>query len=259
MEQRSIIKPCDFCGISHKVQNHRLKSGRGKYCSVSCKSQAQKGKNLGSANCMCKECGTTFHVKPYAKKRGRGIFCSKKCQGLTHSKTMRGANHPMYGKHHTEEANYRNALAHMRRGHKQTDITKRKLREINLLTWSKPETIAHWLERTRVLPTKPERMLMQIIIKHSLPFEYTGNSPKPIGHKVPDFTHLEKPKVIEVFGDYWHKKETNPKLEGHRTEVGCKNAYANYGYDCFVLWESDLMRKTEEEIVGQIEKFCSEN
>lgn len=50
-------------------------------------------------------------------------------------------------------------------------------------------------------------------------------------YMTPDFQVKGTKKLIEVFGDYWHKDE-DPI---HRI-----NAWKSLGYDCIVIWESSI-------------------
>ena len=84
--------------------------------------------------------------------------------------------------------------------------------------------------------TKPELKLMEIL-KDYKEWEYVGNGKFHLRTKkqcrVPDFINRDKKKIIEVYGDYWHKGENpNDKI----TE------YKEIGWDCIVLWESEIMR-----------------
>jgi len=57
---------------------------------------------------VCKLCGKSFETQECWIKKGRGIFCSLKC-----STQGRDFVPPMLGKHHTENANLKNRLAHL--------------------------------------------------------------------------------------------------------------------------------------------------
>lgn len=52
--------------------------------------------------------------------------------------------------------------------------------------------------------------------------------------KNPDFVNQGKRKVIEVFGDYWHRNDDPQELIGF---------YKSAGWDCVVLWEREIMSK----------------
>ena len=52
-----------------------------------------------------------------------------------------------------------------------------------------------------------------------------------IGRKVPDFVHSNGVKaIIEVFGEYWHKKSEVEETIAH---------YNKYGFRCLVVWEKE--------------------
>jgi hypothetical protein len=102
---------------------------------------------------------------------------------------------------------------------------------------------------THTRPTKPEKILEEIL-QQVCPneYKYVGNGDFTIGRKFPDFVNINgKKKVIELFGDYWHKND-NPQ---DKIDI-----YAQYGFGCLVIWEKEL--KQVGEIVIRIRKFNSE-
>ena len=63
-------------------------------------------------------------------------------------------------------------------------------------------------------------------------YKYSGNGIVKIGTLYPDFININgKKKVIEVFGNHWHRGE-NPQDK--------ISQYKEYGFDCLVIWESEL-------------------
>jgi hypothetical protein len=79
------------------------------------------------------------------------------------------------------------------------------------------------------------------------------------GDKNPDF--IVKPdvegalpsKVVEVFGEYWHGESiTGMTKEEH--ELNTKEAYADVGIECLVLWGSEI-REDEEKVRERLLKF----
>lgn len=59
-------------------------------------------------------------------------------------------------------------------------------------------------------PTRPERVMMQLLESVNPDWEYTGDGSFWITtedgrHRNPDFINRKSYKIIEVFGDYWHK------------------------------------------------------
>jgi hypothetical protein len=95
-------------------------------------------------------------------------------------------------------------------------------------------------------PNKIESKLLRIL-KSSFPdeYKYTGDGSVIISHLIPDFTNCNgRKEVIELFGDYWHKGE-NPQNKIDK--------YATFGFHCLVIWEHELVSKTE--VVDKIKRF----
>ena len=77
--------------------------------------------------------------------------------------------------------------------------------------------------------------LLQLICPDE--FWYAGNGEFWIGGKCPDFKHVSKKKLIEVFGDYWHKgKDPQERID----------FFKMYGYDTLVIWEYEIWDEPEE-------------
>lgn len=82
-------------------------------------------------------------------------------------------------------------------------------------------------------PNKPEKYLSSIL-EEICPgeFKYTGAGEIIINGKNPDFVNINgKKKIIELFGDYWHRGE-DPQ---DRIDI-----FTPYGYDTLVVWENEL-------------------
>ena len=63
-------------------------------------------------------------------------------------------------------------------------------------------------------------------------FKYTGDGSIIIEGKMPDFININgQKKIIELFGNYWHKKED----EMIRMEY-----FNKYGYDTLIIWEDEI-------------------
>lgn len=69
-------------------------------------------------------------------------------------------------------------------------------------------------------------------------FEYVGDRQfwltfKDGTHKCPDFIAKSIKTAIEVYGDYWHKNDDPNDII---------NKYKEIGWDCYVLWEHEIMK-----------------
>ena len=62
-----------------------------------------------------------------------------------------------------------------------------------------------------------------------------------------------KKQIIEVFGDYWHKLKKDIPM--HRTERGKKAIFYQAGYKTLVIWEGEINKLSEEDIVRKIQEF----
>lgn len=83
--------------------------------------------------------------------------------------------------------------------------------------------------------TKPE-LIVANIIKDYDGWRFVGDGKffvkTKVKTRVPDFVNPKKKRIIEVYGDYWHKGE-NPQDR--------INEYKAVGWDCIVLWEHEVM------------------
>lgn len=101
--------------------------------------------------------------------------------------------------------------------------------------WSDSNYVRKQIKSRFKRPTKPELELINIIKQNRLPYKYVGDGEFILGGKCPDFLNVNgQKKVIEVFGDYWHKND-NP-----RDRI---NFFKKYGFDCLIIWEHELRNK----------------
>ena len=112
--------------------------------------------------------------------------------------------------------------------------------------WENSEWAEARMKKINVKPNKLESYVMSLMKDFSLSFKYVGNGYTFIAGKNPDFINFEKKKIIEVFGNYWHKKEEEEERTIH---------FKKYGYDTLVLWENDINSTEKEEIAKQIGDF----
>ena len=79
--------------------------------------------------------------------------------------------------------------------------------------------------------SKEEFKLHCLIMDSELPFEYVGNFEEWVGTKCPDFINKKDKKIIELYGNYWHKND-NPQ---DRIDY-----FKQFDYECIVIWASEL-------------------
>lgn len=103
-------------------------------------------------------------------------------------------------------------------------------------------------------PTSLELKGMKIIEQLGLPYKFVGDGQVMINGKFPDFINCNgQKKIIEFFGSLWHNQ---PNLPYSRTEVGTKEAYAEYGYDTLVIWDYEM--KDTNAVIEKIKRFDSQ-
>ena len=247
---------CPQCG-SHKLID---KFGhKRKFCSHSCwrLSIAQKTEKRN-----CPNCGKEFSVIISRPKCRQKQFCSKSCSSTGKFNPMYGAdrtgpNAPWLGRKHTKEAKEKIRQAALSRpypseetrkklatwtGKTHSEETKKKMSATRLEIWAdasfreKMKTVfPQW---TQIKPNGLERRIIDILPQN---VRYTGNGTwwklLPNGkRKNPDFKVTGKNKVVEVFGDYWHRGENPQELI---------DQYRQVGLDCLVLWESEIKKQPD--------------
>lgn len=173
-----------------------------------------------------------------------------------------GKNHPMYGKPKSEEHKRKISEAH--KGQRLSEETKKKIGRKSTELWRNEEFVKKVIKGLNAKPNKLEQRI-NIILQKNFPdqFRYNGDFSTGVvlNGMIPDFVNVNgKKQVIEVFGDLYHnekemKKRFNESLSWKRTEFGRKAAYSQLGWDCLILWEGDIKRMKEEEIVDEIKAF----
>lgn len=78
-----------------------------------------------------------------------------------------------------------------------------------------------------------EKMLKKILPKE---YKYVGQGDFFIKRYNPDFINVNgQKKIIELFGDRWHKEPERIKRDKKKLKI-----YKEFGYDCLVIWGHEL-------------------
>lgn len=115
---------------------------------------------------------------------------------------------------------------------------------------SKQKIVKKWAKsnNNNLSPNKKEMKLFEIV--KSLNNNYELNTKGElivIGNRIPDIINIKDKKIIELYGDYWHRDETK---EEHENRI---NNYKNNGYSTLVIWEKEL--KNENELIEKLNEF----
>lgn len=130
-----------------------------------------------------------------------------------------------------------------------------KLSRASKSRWANPEyrerVVRSVIAASNHRPTSAEIML-KAILDEVCPneYKYVGNSNEAvIGGCSPDFIHTNGCKrVIEAHGDFWHsfRRTGRTKEEEEKYKI---DRYKEFGYDCLILWESEI--KKHKDIVTE--------
>ena len=156
----------------------------------------------------CQDCGKQLN--------GYTAIRCETCMG----KAMSGKNHP----------NYKTGKPHCKHCDKELRHYKNKTGSC-FDCWLQFESIKTWSVR----PTKPEKVIQALLDKHfPKEWKYVGNGKVWFGKKNPDFMNVNgQKKLIEVYGDYWHKGEDPQERINH---------FKQYGFDTLVIWENECYK-----------------
>lgn len=181
-----------------------------------------------------------------------------------HHSSFSGAKNPMFGRHHSEEARRKNRASHlgkrfseetkkqlseMRLGKPKSEVMRRNLSNARLgiprpkesnqkqsdtmkRNWQDPEYVRRQWNARNIIPNKAEGKLQRLFDSLNLPYKFVGDGQLIIGGKCPDFVNVNgQKKLIELFGDYWHK----PEEEQDRIEQ-----FRGLGFSTLIVWGSEL-------------------
>jgi len=121
--------------------------------------------------------------------------------------------------------------------------TKRKL-------WKNPEFVAKQMKSRGVKPNKLETIFENFLNSiQPREWKFVGDGQLIIGGKCPDFANINgQKKLIEVFGDYWHRGQ-DPQ---NRIDT-----FKKFGYNTLVIWEHDIKNLSENRLKFQVAKFLN--
>lgn len=112
-----------------------------------------------------------------------------------------------------------------------------------------PVYCAKYAKGMHMKPNRAELRLLGLLDElYPGEWKYTGDFSLVINGKSPDFVNCNgQKKIVELFGDYWHKGE-DPK---ERAKV-----FKPFGYKTLVVWEREL--KDADKLTKRIRKFTAQ-
>jgi hypothetical protein len=115
--------------------------------------------------------------------------------------------------------------------------------------WKNPDFVSKQMKARGVMPNKTE-LWFQNFLNSLYPNEwkFVGDGQVIIAGKCPDFINVNgQKKIIELFGDYWHRNQ-DPQ---DRIDI-----FKPYGYKTLIIWENEL--KDMVELRCRLERFSNE-
>lgn len=203
---RSRLLPDKNCEVCGKI--FRPNASRRKYCSRECYYLSQHRREI----LVCECCGKTFERHLYLKERqGKHTYCSKDCAGILRRKRVQ-SECPVCGKiveRRPSELKWRN-----RHG---------------FYFCCRTHSAAYQLQRKGI------NGLEKDFLSEFPDWRYTGDGKlwvnDNLGPMCPDFVHPILNKIIELFGNWWHRDDkAEDKIDRFRS----------IGWDCIVIWESEF-------------------
>ena len=189
----------------------------------------------------------TLEQRKERKKRMRKTFSSKEYKETMSKAALLFWKNPIYQQHRREGMNkiiktieYRKAIGEgIRRFHRNNPDfyigkqnpnygntysieTRKILHDKALLRYKDPIFLEKLGKTRRTKPNKLERLLIRHLNKwFPNEWKYVGNFEFWLGGKNPDFLNINgQKKLIEFFGEYWHKKEEEPSRIKHFKKYG---------------------------------------
>jgi len=174
------------------------------------------------------------------KNKKRPPFSKKWRKNI--SKATKGKNNPMYGKKQSKSTieKIRNKMKILMTGKKNpfygklhTIKTKAKISKSVKKLFKNKEYLKKYKDGMCLKPNKAELILNKILSQNfSKDYKYVGDFQFWLGGKNPDFMNVNgQKKLIELFGNYWHKGEDPKNRIRH---------FKKYGFDTLVIWEKEL-------------------
>lgn len=231
---------CQTC----KKAFYKTKSKNQKYCSIKCRSKNKRYcKQIGDSKkkrylVNCKNCGKNLLRSKCRLNRNKNHFCSIACRAKEDKgKISPKRNGKTVGCIYCGKKVYR--ARHRLEQYKHQYCSKSCMNKHLIFMY--------------IRPTTPEKRFMGLINKHNLPYKYVGDGKFWIDNKNPDFIHINKKEVIEIFGDYWHNPQLNKHCKYENTEEGRQKVFKAKGFKCIIIWEKELNKPNwEKDILKKI-------
>lgn len=190
-------------------------------------------------------------AKSIAARRGKSLSLEHRAK-LSEA----GKRHPgnMLGKKLSQETRLKMSLAAKGKPKlyscKHTPETKAKMSKTRKGRAFSPEhrhnaMIANGAHRGLTHAEKEMETILAILFPGE--YRFCGHGQVIIGNKIPDFININgQKKLIEVFGDYWHRGD-DPTAR--------IRLFRQYGFETLVVWERELLSEDKQPVLDSLFAF----
>ena len=241
---------CEYCGASIFVPKEGNSGEFRKHCSTECRFKAPG--NRTGATLESGDPGTMRQAENHRRLHAEGYL-----KPWSDEDRAKGEEKRLEALHSVEFSQKRSKLM---KEFCATEDGKKQCAKGAIASWQSkldnPEKLEAWFKAisgsadhyvrgVNHKKTKPEQKIVDLLKSMSLnDWKFTGDGSKSIEGKFPDFSNGDH-KIIEVFGDYWHQKDE---------EIERIKYFNERGYDCLVLWESQIEANVDE-VKNTIKEF----
>lgn len=215
---------CKNCKKEFLFDKHNFAN---KYCSRKCYFENRNAPIIKT----CAYCNKKFKTYQCKLRVKLGKYCSKECFEKKWNKNIKKTCLVCLKEFKTEP----NILKKGKGKYCSLDCYS----VIKKQNWANPEykekKIKQMNDRQHVFPNRPEKIIDTFLTKkYPKEWKYVGNGKAWFGDRNPDFMNINgQKKLIEVYGDYWHRGETGKDRIDH---------FKKYGFETLILWENEIMK-----------------
>ncbi len=121
-----------------------------------------------------------------------------------------------------------------------------------------PDMIREWATKYPKWGTSVAELELDKLLRVHFPrqWRYVSDWQVSIGGKCPDFVHVNRKLIIELFGEWphlWLKQRHEPGLTKEKAEQERAEHFAAHGYQTLVVWSKEL--KNEAQLVQKVRDF----
>lgn len=245
--KKKIEKTCLECDKVFYIHTYRKDGAR--FCSKKCSNTWHARNRHKTVNKLCKGCG-----KEFEPRRKYTTYCSKECRKAKIQIVCRicGKVFRVYRYEKHRKFCSKECMGKSLKGVRLSIRTEFKKGRI-----LSEEHQKKCIKALHQKPNKLEKNINSLLDKYfPNEWKYVGSGEVIINGLCPDFIHNNKKLIIEVFGDRFHDQNKAFFKIGENAKEGYRiKKFAECGYSTLILWESDIKKKTNIELISIIKNW----